>query len=171
MIPEPKTETDLGPDDEWSEDDGVTETTLGIVTPTMVIVIPRGIVGIFSRHEEIAIRHITAVRAQTWRAGIAGIVLVVVAVAALARAASAGVVAVAVLLLFLGAVTLWGIPSVIISTSDGRSRRALGNLLDADEANRFASAVHEEIFREDWTNVQHPPRRQSIKPAKHQKAS
>lgn len=168
MLPNAKVEADLELDEEWDDDDeALTETTLGIVTSTMVVVIPRGIFGIFSRYEEIAVRHITAVRAQTWRAGIAGILLIVVAVAALARAANVGVVVVAVLLLLLGAVTLWGIPSVIINTSDGRSRRALGNILEAEEAKRFAYAIHEEIFREDWSSLQRDVRGRSVRTPKH----
>jgi hypothetical protein len=129
-----------------TQPDGSTVTAFGTVTKDRVTYNYKK--GWFSggAREDIPLRHVTSVAVGTTRHVVWGILVLVVAVAALA-AGSAGIV-IGILLLAVAALILWGSPKVMLNTAGGDHRPSGGLPWTKPEAEKFASALRRELFKE-----------------------
>jgi hypothetical protein len=98
--------------------------------------------------EDIPLRHVTSVRVETSRRPIWGIILLLIGLVML-LSGEAGVMLVAIVLLALAVLLLWGSPKVVLNTAGGDLRPSTGFPWTKDEAERFAGALRNQLFKDE----------------------
>jgi hypothetical protein len=77
----------------------------------------------------------------------AAYVLIGVGVGIISIQKGIGTLLLGIALVALGAFALWGAPAVVITRTDGKKIRASTWFMDGDEADVFADAIEEVVFR------------------------
>jgi len=97
--------------------------------------------------EDIPLKHVTAVRLETSRSVLAGILLLLVGLTLLA-AVSIGTKLCGAGLIFWAALLFWGSPAVVVNTSGNDLRPAKGTPWQREEATTFVEALRGQLFKE-----------------------
>lgn len=97
--------------------------------------------------EDLPMRHVTSIRSETTRQIGVGILFLLIGIGCLA-AGSGIVTLVGLIIAALGALFLWGFPSVTINTAGGDKRVSLGNPTQRGEADAYAAAVRQQLFKD-----------------------
>jgi hypothetical protein len=97
--------------------------------------------------EDIPLRHITSVRLEISRHPIWGVFFLIVAFVGLSRPQSSSGHVLGVLLIAFAVLLLSASPKVVINTSGGDMRPATGPPWTRAEAERFVTALRQELFK------------------------
>jgi hypothetical protein len=97
--------------------------------------------------EDIPLQHVTAVRLETSRSILGGIVCLIFGLSLL-NADAGTVKVVGALLLAIGVLCLWGSPKVVVNTAGNDLRAAGGPPWQRGEADSFVEALRTQLFKE-----------------------
>lgn len=98
--------------------------------------------------EDIPLKHVTAVRLETSRSILGGIVCLIFGLGMLVGNESGVAKFFGLLLLALGVLCLWGSPMVVVNTAGNDLRPAKGAPWQQGEATSFVEALRAQLFQE-----------------------
>jgi hypothetical protein len=97
--------------------------------------------------EDIPLKHVTAVRLETSRSVLAGILLLLMGLPMLISGVFGGVL-IGVVFIGIAVLLLWGSPAVVVNTSGNDFRPAKGAPWQLGDAKSFVEALRAQLFRE-----------------------
>jgi len=97
--------------------------------------------------EDIPLKHVTSVRLETSRSVLAGILFVLIGLSTTFGGRSGLAMLAGFALLALGALLLWGSPSVVVNTAGQDLRPSKGAPWERSDANSFVDALRAQLFR------------------------
>lgn len=98
--------------------------------------------------EDIPLKHVTAVRLETARSILGGILFVLIGLPLLFSRGSEGTIVFGVAFVPLAVLCFWGSPSVIVNTAGQDLRPSKGKPWEREAANSFVEALRAQLFRE-----------------------
>ena len=134
--------------DEPRAEETFLENSFGTVTSRRVIY--NRAKGYFSggSREDIPLKHVTAVRLETSRSILGGIVCLLFGMAMLVGNLNVVAKVFGLLLLAVGVLCLWGSPRVVVNTAGNDLRPAKGAPWQQGEATSFVEALRGQLFKE-----------------------